>query len=319
MRTFKIIVSTFIAFGYVAAISGGFAQAQVHGSFNRTTSSYIEVTGKVLQRPGGGTNFAVAVDPITEQPLLTSTDIMDLGGGTGVEAIAGWQNRRGGNMELRTSLGNVQNNKSSITAPSGAQVTSPLFPQSVDSVGYDYTSNYFSIELCRRCNVKPGCTWIIGPRFISLKEEFNFSTETDAGFFLARSNNKFTTSNSLIGGQIGLEVSKPAFQNLYWTGFFRTGIYGNPVASKRTATTGGVDQLTFKSTKEIGSFVGECGLTVSYQIVPNVCSTFVGYEANWIDGIALAPTQALSVGEANVVTNNTVFWHAINFGFEFDF
>ncbi|MCH2183347.1 MAG: hypothetical protein MK108_15215 [Mariniblastus sp.] len=331
MKTFKFIASTLMAFGYVGAISAGFADAQIHGNFNRSTGFYTEANAKVLQRPGGGSLFTVAEDAITQQPLLTSSDVMDLGGGAGVEARIGWRNRVGGHWEFRTSLGKIENNKSNIEAPSLGGVTSPFFVPpapgeivTVDSVSYDYSSEFYSIELTRRYNKSPGFTWFWGPRFISLKEEFNFGTFSDFGLAAVTTNNQFKTSNSLIGGQVGFDITLPVGQNFICTGFVRTGAYGNPVVAKSKLTTFGPigpqgDQATIKQEKGIGSFVGEVGGTLYYQIVPNVCSSFVGYEATWIDGVALAPTQALSVGETEPVTNNTPFWHAINFGLRFSY
>lgn len=331
MKTFKFIASTLLALGCVGAVLTGFADAQIHGNFNRSSGFYTEVTGKVLQRPGGGRLFNVVTDAITSQPLLTSTDIMDLGGGAGAEAKIGWRNRVGGHWEIRTSLGKLENNRNNIVAPSLGGVTSPFFvsPEpgevvTVDSVNYDYTSEFYSIELMRRCSTEPGFTWFWGPRFISLKEEFNFGTFSDFGLATVTTNNQFTTSNSLIGGQVGLELNLPVGRNFICNGFIRTGAYGNPTVTKTKVTTTGPfgpqgDGPTTKQDKGIGSFVGEVGGTLYYQIVPNVCSSFVGYEATWIDGVALAPTQALSVGETEPVTNNTPFWHSINFGLRFEF
>ena len=332
MKTFKFIVSTLIAFGYVGAISGEFAEAQIHGNFNRSTNSYIEVTGKVLQRPGGGSLFTVAQEQSTQKPLLTSRDIMKLGGAAGVEGRIGWQSRAGRNWEIRSSLGRFHNEKLDIRADQAPNVGSPFFadpapgvPFLVDAVSYDYTSEYYSIELSRRYNTEPGCTWYWGPRFVSLKEEFNFGTTQDVGQgFTVATNDQFKTSNSLIGCQVGLEISLPVGQNFICTGFCRTGVYGNPVETKTKRTVVAPfgpngDGPTTKDNKGVASFVGEVGGTLYYQIVPNICSSYVGYEATWIDGVALAPIQALSVGNDGPVTNTTPFWHAINFGFRFDY
>ena len=319
MRTFNITVSTFIAFGCVVAFSGNTASAQYMGGLQQRTNRYIEVTGKVLQRPGTDNGFAVAVDGLTEAPLLTSSDITDLGGGSGGEAKFGWTNRYGVDWEIRTNLGKFQNN-ASVSSPSGSPVTSPLFEGGqVGGISYDYTSEFYSFELNHRRSLRPGCTWVVGPRFISLKENFDFNTETSIGGFDFTTTNSFATSNSLIGGQAGLEFGCPLTPALKLKGFLRVGGYGNPTALRTTASNSFQQGQQAESTKGIASFVGECGGTAYYEIVPNTWSAFVGYEATWIDGVALAPTQALSVGETEIITNNTPFWHSINFGLRFDF
>ena len=320
MRTLKIIVSTFIVMVYVAAISGEFAHGQRYGNFNSGAkkNTYIEVTGKVLQRPGGGSDFIVIEDSITEQPLLSSTDVTDLGGAAGLEAKIGWLNRYGGAWEFRTNLGSFQNG-GNVTAPSGARVESPLFTGSADSAGYDYSSDFFSIELSKRVNIKPGCTWSIGPRFMSVKENFTFTTATDAGAFNFTTSNNFKTSNAIFGGQIGLEINRPVFQNCIWNVYGRIGGYGNPTSLETTSQSTLFLPNTTKSTKWTGTLLAEVGGAVKYQIIPSCLSAFVGYEACWIDGIALAPSQALSVGETEIITNTTPFWQSINFGYEFNF
>jgi len=53
------------------------------------------------------------------------------------------------------------------------------------------------------------------------------------------------------------------------------------------------------------------------DIVPNTASLYVGYEATWIDGIAVAPAQLIPSNFGGVETANTVFFQAVTFGFSF--
>ena len=61
------------------------------------------------------------------------------------------------------------------------------------------------------------------------------------------------------------------------------------------------------------AFLGEVGGKVHFDLIPNCLSAYAGYEATWIDGIALAPANVGNLGPA-VITQNTSFWHAITFG-----
>ena len=52
-----------------------------------------------------------------------------------------------------------------------------------------------------------------------------------------------------------------------------------------------------------------------WTFLPNCISGYVGYEATWIDGIALAPANVTLVGGA-IDTNNTSFFEAVTFGMQ---
>ena len=111
---------------------------------------------------------------------------------------------------------------------------------------------------------------------------------------------------------------------IYTTGFIRTGGYYNPTEVTSTLNSFS-DGLLFDSepdttiTKSTGSFLAEVGGRVYVDLYHNLVSSYVGYEATWIDGIALAPTAFLNDGTAGVDTANTLFFHAITFGLRMDF
>ncbi|NIO39282.1 MAG: hypothetical protein GTO41_03200 [Burkholderiales bacterium] len=46
--------------------------------------------------------------------------------------------------------------------------------------------------------------------------------------------------------------------------------------------------------KSHGSLVAEVGGKLYYDVVPGTASFFLGYEATWLDGVAVAPSQAIN-------------------------
>ena len=66
-------------------------------------------------------------------------------------------------------------------------------------------------------------------------------------------------------------------------------------------------------TRTVGTFLGEVGGRVHFDIVPGNVSVFAGYEATWLDQVGLAPAQFLA-GLGSVTVSNTPFIHGIVFG-----
>ena len=56
---------------------------------------------------------------------------------------------------------------------------------------------------------------------------------------------------------------------------------------------------------------------MNFEIIPNGLSTYLGYEATVIDGIALAAPNVIDTSPID--TNNTVFFDAITFGVNLSF
>ena len=104
-------------------------------------------------------------------------------------------------------------------------------------------------------------------------------------------------------------------------GFIRTGGYYNPTKVRTSNQAGLVgippeELLRTEATKSTGSFLAEVGGKLYLDFAPN-CSLFAGYEATWIDGVALAPPSFLTPETGEVETANTLFMHAVTFGMRF--
>ena len=138
---------------------------------------------------------------------------------------------------------------------------------------------------------------------------------------IATQENDFEAENSLVGLQIGLEYNQPVAQSVFLTVFGRAGGYYNGTefdTATRTSDSFGLTVPTNVVTRRVQSteaFVADLGGRVNFQIVPNCLSTFIGYEASVIDGIALS---AANVADQNftsgIDTNNTLFFQAVTFG-----
>ena len=128
----------------------------------------------------------------------------------------------------------------------------------------------------------------------------------------------------MIGLQAGLDLRFPISQQIYTTGFLRTGGYYNPteVNSSLESFSAGVlfdSEPTTRQTKSTGSFLAEVGGRIYVDLYEDTISSYVGYEATWIDGIALAPPAFFGDGTSGVDTANTLFFHAVTFGIRMNF
>ena len=283
----------------------------------------IEIGGKAYDRPTDDLGLALVRDSITNEVLLNSNQASDANNGTGVEARINFKGRHyGQRWELRTYLADFDN----FQTVEGDNLTTPLFPTiDPDRIDTGYESRLFSIELNRKRDFRPGVTLLAGGRFVSLREEFETGFEqlvaTPTGSFNLIGSRNIETKNPMIGLQIGAELNKPMTQRTYIHGFIKAGGFLNP--TRFTSVTqdnffGVTDDTTVD--KSTGAMLAEVGGKVYHEVVPNCISCFVGYEATWLDGVAVAPAQFLTVGgPLTVQTNNTPFFHAVTFGFKFDY
>jgi len=131
-------------------------------------------------------------------------------------------------------------------------------------------------------------------------------------------------TNGLIGIQAGLDLRFHLTQQIYTTAFIRTGGYYNPTEVTSTLesfTEAGLfdSEIPTTASKSTGSFLAEVGGRLYVDLYEDSISAYVGYEATWIDGIALAPVAFLNDGTGGVDTANTLFLNAVTFGIRMNF
>ncbi len=300
------------------------ANAQSPMSVAKDSRWTVEFGAKAYDRPGDDLALPLITDEITLAPLFDSTQASDLGNTVGAEVKFSFVTPVGKELEIRSILASWDE----AYEFEGDNLQSPFFPSPdliPTTVNYDYESDYFSIEVMRRQNISPGVTLMFGPRFVSTRDRVklggSISIDPGDGTTVDFTQTQTTeATNALIGLQTGLELNIPMNRYFYVNSFIRAGGYMNPteVTTSVSDTVSTVETQT-SQTKSTGSFLGEVGGRLYVDIVPNSVSSYVGYEATWIDGVALAPAQLITTGATGIQTGNTPFFHAISFGLNFNY
>jgi hypothetical protein len=285
----------------------------------------VEIGGKAYDRPGSELGLPLITDGMTGASLFDSNQATDLGGAGGAEVKFDWVSKHGRELEFRSILAFWDQS----TLVEGPNLESPFFPvpgPAPTSVTYDYESDYFSFELMSRHAISPGVTVMFGPRFVSTRDQVSFagtlSVDPGDGSPVVDITETTVTeaTNILLGLQGGLEFNIPVGQSLYINSFIRAGGYTNPTEVISTTSNNFSSVVTeTRDLKSTGSFLGEVGGRLYADIVPNSFSAYVGYEATWIDGIAIAPAQLLTTGSTSVDTSNTPFFNAAVFGLQWGY
>lgn len=309
---------TFVAtiFALLMASNLQHAHAQWPSSTHRDIRMSVEFGGKAYNRPGTDSTAAVLTNSVTGATLFSEGQASELGSNLGGEIKFNFINRRDREIEVRASIANWEESASFT----GANLASPFFPTGLTTVptgfDYNYEADYFSIEVNRRRAIMPGVTILAGPRVVSTSDIIETVSSIPVGLTTQSQSNFFEATNALIGMQGGLELNFPVTDSLYVQSYIRAGGYYNPVE----VNSGTFNSFTNLSTSSGTSgsteaFIGEAGGRISLDILPNCMTSYVGYEATWIDGIALAPANVTLVGGA-IDTNNTSFFQAVTFGMQ---
>lgn len=293
------------------------AEAQWPQTTHRDTRMSVEIGAKAFDRPGTETPGSVLTDSLTGSTLFSAEQATDLGTNFGAEVKFNFISQMDREIEVRTILANWDES-SSFT---GANLASPFFPAPTPGVpppsqfDYNYDADYFSIEVMRRRAILPGLTVMAGPRIVSTSDEINTVGTTALGLTNLTQSDMFEAENTMLGLQAGFELNFPVCNSIYANSFIRGGGYYNSTKFN-TSTTNSFTGLTTSNrrTDSNEAFLGEVGGRLNVDLVPNCFSTYVGYEATWIDGIALAPANAAVTPVTGIDTANTSFFHAVTFG-----
>ncbi|MFO0965758.1 MAG: BBP7 family outer membrane beta-barrel protein [Gemmataceae bacterium] len=202
--------------------------------------------------------------------------------------------------------------------------TNPLTPfTSVlgPSFLFDYNSELRSgeINFWRRAS---DCTRVgLGFRWLQLNERLAISGAFPAvGAATTRNQINFNTRNNLWGLQFGLDRAFVHTCRFEVNGIGKAGIYWNDAHSDADLQQP-IGTLIGNANDSVGriAFVGELGVIASYRLTCNL-SIYGGYEALWLEGVALASDQAPTTGSllapttAATTTNGGVFMHGAVLG-----
>lgn len=325
MRKFSIFAAVAVSITAVFPVSN--CEAQWHGATRKDQKHILEVGGGGYDRPGQSSATPVVTDSATGATLFDSEDATSVGGAAGLDIRYQFEAPGGRKLRFRSILAEFDTSNE-IASVNGLE--SPLLTDPTDRIQYEYDSRILSFELMSVRNLAPGINFVAGPRYVSIREEVRTEVDGVIDFgngvppITATDVSTLAADNGLIGLQAGLELTIPVSRYIYGETFIRAGGYYNPteVSQSGQQIAGGqfVDPIAFgeRNTKSTGSFLGEIGGRVFVDFVPDTVAGYVGYEATWIDGIALAPAQ-LTAAPATVDTANTVFYQAFTFGLRMQF
>jgi hypothetical protein len=190
----------------------------------------------------------------------------------------------------------------------------------VSDVQFQYSSRLYSGELNVRYSIGEWLTPLVGLRWVDFEDRYAASGDSIVGPFsdLVRGH------NHLYGAQLGLDGRVFERESPFQIEVLaKAGIYGNAAAQNNDylATYQGITANSFSATAHDShlSFLGEIGLTVSYQFTKYLALR-AGYQVLWISGVALAPNQIpatdFMAGQAGVDTSGSLLCHGANAGLE---
>jgi hypothetical protein len=160
-------------------------------------------------------------------------------------------------------------------------------------------------------------TVLMGFRYIKFDEQYTLaSTDFDS----STSHYIIQTQNDLYGGQIGMGVSSDIWR-IHFDFLAKGGIYGNPARQSQQLRDDGDTTVIrdFDSKSNTVALVAEISAQGTLELTEWMLLRG-GYQAIWIDGVALAPgqidlTNTASSGRA-VRNGATIVVHGVNVGAE---
>ena len=192
---------------------------------------------------------------------------------------------------------------------------------SYQAMAWDYDTNLYNAELNVRWNLDSRLALLAGFRWVNLSENLQGSLIPSEGFppFWNTS-----TTNNLFGLQIGADGKIWGRGAFSINGLIKAGAYVNHEEESTGVSIFKIVRPTSATTNH-AAFVGEIGLTCKYQ-VNQALALKVGYEALWLDGVALAPGQIQETyltppdtEHALGVSSSGVFLHGATAGLEYSF
>jgi hypothetical protein len=185
----------------------------------------------------------------------------------------------------------------------------------------DYGTELYSLEANLRHRCHECVTFLAGFRWMELGDTLHTYSiaPTFTDFYT------LDTTNHLYGFQIGADATLYQSSDRFRIdSIVRAGIMGNHIDYTASAPVLGVPGTTSHLfTEESGTaFVGELGVRAVYGLTSTL-SVFGGYQALWLDGVALAPDQldttSLVTPIGASIDTGTVFFHGATVGLQATF
>jgi hypothetical protein len=212
----------------------------------------------------------------------------------------------------------------SFAAPGGFIQTTDTATQ---AMGWEYATRLYNAELNARWALCPGVTMLAGFRWVELWENLQGILTPPA---LARKNPFWTTTtdNELYGFQIGGDWKIIECGQFSLSGLVKAGMFDNSAAENTGVSIYRKMYWQSDATNQV-AFLSQIGLEARYQLTPRL-SLKAGYEALWLEGVALAPGQIQKtfcngdpfhtyVQSLGVNSGSGVLFHGATAGLEYSF
>jgi len=216
-----------------------------------------------------------------------------------------------------------------MRAPGGFTQTNQEPQLASQAMVWDYATKLYDAELNVRWNPSSRVTVLAGFRWVNLGEKLvgtldpvTFSWEPSTWNFW-----NTTTTNNLYGFQIGADGKLFERGRFSIGGLVKAGIFDNDAEQTTEVSVIAKQERTASASTNHAAFVGETGLQCKYQVTERLLLR-AGYEAIWLQGVALAPGQiqrtqtdlrTISVQALGVNCDSSVFYHGATAGLEYSF
>jgi hypothetical protein len=192
------------------------------------------------------------------------------------------------------------------------------------SMAWDYATKLNNLEFNVRWNPCNRVTVLAGFRWLELRENLK-GILTPPTYSWEPPFWNTDTRNNLYGFQIGADGKLFDYGHFSISGLVKAGIYDNQADQLTEVSIFKVARPSLASTNH-AAFVGDIELQCRYQVTSHLAFR-AGYEAIWLQGLALAPGQInetymipLDIVEAKGVNcDGGVFYHGAMAGLEYAF
>ena len=316
-------------------------------------SVYAQVDALFMTRQPRFAQQPMVVDDQTGTTLLSTSDL-DFNFEPGLRATVGMRHSGGRALEF-SYFGLCQGDASAfVEAPDGDSylifwdnLVGNAFVD-MDWVRVNYSSWLHSFELnlpcCSGCcesdsgkgkggGEGKGCAdscvgavrsrsfeWFAGMRYLNVGERLDIATQRTVVTEIENGSYNLRTTNHLYGAQLGARLRRSQ-GSFGWEATGKAGIFGNDSHQMQSVTDFPGFELpgrTVSSSRGGVAFVGEVNLSALVRLT-DVWNVRTGYNAMWIEGLALAPDQLdfdFASTPSGVRNGGGMFLHGVNVGLE---
>lgn len=214
-----------------------------------------------------------------------------------------------------------------MRAPGGFTQTNQQPDLATQAMVWDYATKLYDAELNVRWNPSSQVTLLAGFRWVNLGERLVGTLDPMPSELSNWNFWNTTTTNNLYGFQIGADGKLFERGRFSIGGLVKAGIFDNNAEQTTEVSVIAKRERTASASTNHAAFVGETGLHCKYQVTERL-SLRAGYEAIWLQGVALAPGQiqrtqtdlrTVSVQAFGVNCDSSVFYHGATAGLEYSF